>query len=319
MTLIDNALMTRPDAAMPPSQAASDGAADALPTSAIHRRALDFARVEKALRFIAENRIDQPRLEEVADAMGLSPTHAQRVFTRWAGISPKKFLGYLTLEHAKSLLAQDTSVLDAALDVGLSGPSRLHDLSLTIEGLTPGEYKAKGADLEMAWGFHDTPFGEALFVATSRGLARLAFVVDGDRRAALEEAQGQWPLSRFLERPEETRRYVGRCFGNANGSVAPMPLLLKGTAFQIQVWRALLGLKPGAVTSYGALARRIGRPGAARAVGSACGRNRLGYIIPCHRVIQEVGGLGGYHWGLERKQAMLALEHAHAGGPFPLG
>ncbi|MEO1020586.1 MAG: methylated-DNA--[protein]-cysteine S-methyltransferase, partial [Pseudomonadota bacterium] len=268
------------------------------------------ARVEKALRFIAEHQLDQPTLDEVAESMGLSPTHAQRIFTRWAGISPKKFLGFLTLEHAKALLADDASVLDAALDVGLSGPSRLHDLSLSIEGLTPGEAKSQGRDLTMAWGFHDTPFGEALFLASPRGLARLAFVVDGDRDRALDEARQRWPFSRFEERQDETATYVDRCFTQTAATAEPLPLLLQGSPFQIQVWRALLELQPGQVTSYGALARRIGKPGAARAVGTACARNRLGFIIPCHRVIREVGALGGYHWGLDRKRAILAWEQA---------
>ncbi len=278
----------------------------------MHQQAQDYGRVEQALRFIAENRIDQPSLEVIAEAMGLSASHAQRIFTRWAGISPKKFLGYLTLEHAKASLKARGSVLDAALDAGLSGPSRLHDLCLTFEGMTPGEYKAKGAELTLSFGFHDTPFGEALALATLRGLCHLAFVIDGDRAQALDEAQQAWPLSPINENPKATAPLVAACFKPRSSTGEALTVIAKGTAFQIQVWKALLALPPGHPTTYGALAKAIGRPGAARAVGTACGHNRLGFVIPCHRVIREVGGLGGYHWGLERKQAIMAWEEARS-------
>lgn len=272
-------------------------------------QARDYQRVARAIRFIADNRLDQPALEDVADAMGLSPFHAQRLFTRWAGLSPKRFLGLLTVEHAKALLRSTESVMGAAYEVGLSGASRLHDLFLGMEGMTPGEYKAQGADLVLRWGVHETPFGPALLVATERGLARLAFL-DGKRLdEVLAEARSDWPLSRFVEDSAVTRPYAEAAFGGRRPA-APLKLLAKGTPFQIQVWRALMRIPDGATVTYGDLAAEIGRPGAARAVGSACRNNRIGVLIPCHRVIRDTGALGGYRWGLERKQAVLAWESA---------
>lgn len=268
----------------------------------------DYARVERAIRWIEDNRLDQPRLEDVADAMGLSPFHAQRVFTRWVGVSPKRFLGLLTVEHAKAAL-RETSVLDATYEVGLSGPSRLHDLFVTYEALTPGEYKALGQGLTLRWAVHPTPFGDALLVVSDRGLARLAFVADGEYEEQLEAKQRAWPLSTFVHDPEGTAPWVARCFPEGP-QAEPLPLLLKGTPFQIQVWRALLRIPEGSTMSYGDLAAALGKPGAARAVGTACGANQIAFLIPCHRVIRETGALGGYRWGNVRKQAMLAWETA---------
>jgi AraC family transcriptional regulator of adaptative response/methylated-DNA-[protein]-cysteine methyltransferase len=270
----------------------------------------DYERVERAIRFIAANRLEQPTLENVADAMGLSPFHAQRVFRSWAGLSPKRFLGLLTVEHAKALLRADESVLGAAFEVGLSGGSRLHDLFVAFEAITPGAYKSQGADLVLRWGVHDTPFGPALFVTTERGLARLAFLDGGHLDAALAEARADWPLSRFVEDPAATAEAARVAFGPRAGD-EPLRLFAKGSPFQIQVWRALMRIPAGAATSYGDLAAELGRPGAARAVGRACGANRIGVLIPCHRVIRETGALGGYQWGLDRKQAVLAWESAH--------
>ena len=279
-------------------------------------------RVERAARFLARRRLEQPDLEQVSDVMGMSPGHAQRVFAAWVGVSPKQFLGLLTVEHAKALLrgGEAGSMLDAALDAGLSGPSRLHDLFLKVEAVTPGDYRASGAGLEMRWGLHQTPFGDALFVASGRGLARLAFLADGTAEAALDEARADWPLSAFTEDPAATAPYAARAFanlGDADGapqaSPAPIRLLVKGSPFQVQVWRALARIPAGTAVTYGGLAGALGQPGAARAVGTACGRNRIGYLIPCHRVIRETGALGGYYWGLGVKRAMLAAE----GGPGP--
>ncbi|MGD9511984.1 MAG: methylated-DNA--[protein]-cysteine S-methyltransferase [Geminicoccaceae bacterium] len=269
----------------------------------------DYDRVERAIRFIADNRLEQPSLEEVADAMGLSPFHAQRLFTRWAGVSPKRFLGLLTLQHAKSLLRGEESVLGAAYEVGLSGGSRLHDLFVSLEAITPGEYKAMGEGLVLRWGVHETPFGPALIVASERGLARLDFLEGRRLDEALDEARADWPLSRFVEDPEATRHQAAAAFG-AGGEEAPLRLFAKGTPFQIQVWRALLKVPQGATVAYGDLAAELGRPRATRAVGRACGANRIGVLIPCHRVIRETGALGGYQWGIERKQAVLAWETA---------
>jgi AraC family transcriptional regulator of adaptative response/methylated-DNA-[protein]-cysteine methyltransferase len=279
----------------------------------------DYARVEKAIRFLDTHHRDQPRLEDVAEAMGLSAFHAQRVFARWAGVSPKQFLGLLTLEDAKQRLGGADSVLDAALEVGLSGPSRLHDLFVKLEAVTPGEYKAMGEGLEMRWGVHPTPFGDALFVATDRGLAHLAFIGERPIQDALDEARAAWPLSRFDADPATTLAYSRRAF-RPSAEDGPLRILVQGTPFQVQVWRALLRIPLGRTATYGEIARAIGQPSASRAVGLACGRNRLAFLVPCHRVIRETGALGGYHWGKERKQAMLAWEaaqdrHAEEGRP----
>lgn len=271
--------------------------------------ARDYARVEKAIRFIAENRLEQPDLDQVAEAMGLSPFHAQRLFSRWAGLSPKRFLGLLTVEHAKVLLRSAESVMGAAYEVGLSGASRLHDLFLGFEAITPGEYKAGGAELTLRWGVHPSPFGPALMVASERGLCRLVFLEGQHLDVALDEAKADWPLSRFVEDPGATRPYALAAFEGVRPD-RPLKLLAKGTPFQVQVWRALMRIPAGVTVSYGDLASELGRKGAARAIGSACAHNRIGLLIPCHRVIRETGALGGYAWGLERKQAVLAWETA---------
>jgi AraC family transcriptional regulator of adaptative response/methylated-DNA-[protein]-cysteine methyltransferase len=257
--------------------------------------------------------------------MGLSPGHAQRVFARWAGLSPKQFLGLLTLEEAKRRLREAESVLGAALDAGLSGPSRLHDLFVKVEAITPGEYKAQGAALTMRWGVHPTPFGDAMFVLSERGLARLAFIAGEPVQDVLGEARAAWPLSTFVADPEATAPVSRRVFGGGRPTVAeqdpgadegePLRLLLKGSPFQVQVWRALLQIPPGVAVTYGGLARALGHRGAARAVGTACGQNRIGFLIPCHRVLRETGALGGYRWGLPMKRAMLAWETGKAPTP----
>jgi AraC family transcriptional regulator of adaptative response/methylated-DNA-[protein]-cysteine methyltransferase len=278
-------------------------------TTALGGRSADYARVERAIRWIDEHRLDQPTLDEVAGAMGLSPFHAQRVFTRWVGVSPKRFLGLLTVEHAKTLLRDAASVLDATYEVGLSGPSRLHDLFVTYEALTPGEYKATGSGLTLRWGVHPTPFGDALIAVTERGVARFAFLAEDELEAEVEAIRGHWPLSRLVPDEAGTAIWVERCFPHGPRA-EPLPLLVKGTPFQIQVWRALLRIPEGSTVTYGDLAAALGKPGAARAVGGACRVNPIAFLIPCHRVIRETGALGGYRWGLVRKQAMLAFEQA---------
>lgn len=279
------------------------------------REESDYGRVERAIRFLDEHYLDQPRLEDVAGAMGLSPYHAQRVFARWAGVSPKQFLGLLTLADAKCRLAGPCSILDVAFDVGLSGPSRLHDLFVKLEAMTPGDYKAMGDGLEMRWGVHATPFGDALFVVTDRGLAHLAFVGECAVQEVLEEAKAEWPRSSFIADPSATLPFARRAFA-LNGGEGPLRILVKGTPFQIQAWRALLRVPLGGTTTYGDIARAIGQPAAARAIGSALSRNRIAFLIPCHRVIRETGALGGYHWGAARKRAMLAWEAARGGEPM---
>jgi AraC family transcriptional regulator of adaptative response/methylated-DNA-[protein]-cysteine methyltransferase len=269
----------------------------------------DYRRIERAIRYLDDHLVDQPSLEDVAHEIGLSPFHAQRLFTRWAGISPKRFLGLLTVGHAKAVLQAGESVLDATYEVGLSGPSRLHDLFVGFEAMTPGEYKQQGASLTLSYGIHPTRFGDALLLTTERGIAGLSFV-DGDPDAALEEAQAAWPLSRLVADPAATGTLVGQLFGEDQQRQALPPLLLKGTNFQVKVWSALLRVPPGRVISYLDLASAIGQPRAVRAVGSAIARNPIGYLVPCHRVIRATGALGDYRWGRTRRRALLAWESA---------
>lgn len=282
------------------------------------RRNGDFARVEKAMRFLAAHFRDQPRLDEIADAAGLSPHHFQRLFTRWAGISPNRFLRYLTVEYAKRRLAQSDSVLDASLDAGLSGPGRLHDLFVAFEAVTPGEYKAMGEGLDIRHGVHDGPFGKFLLAVTDRGICGLEFVGEfggpSGEEAALADLRARWPGARLRRDREETGAWCGALFGpRAPGDAPPLTLWLKGTNFQVKVWQALLRIPPGALTTYGAVARSIGAPTSARAVGNAVGANPIGYVIPCHRVIRETAFADtNYRWGAPRKLAMIGWEAGQA-------
>lgn len=269
----------------------------------------DYLRIERAIRFLDAHAEDQPGLDDVAREIGLSPFHAQRLFTRWAGISPKRFLGLLTVGHAKAALQEGQSVLDAAYDAGLSGPSRLHDLFVGYEAMTPGEYKAQGAGLVIRHGVQPTPFGDALLLLTERGIAGLSFV-DGDPEQAIEEAHAAWPRSRLVEDRAATGAVAGRLLDG--GGERPQ-LLLKGTNFQVKVWSALLRVPPGRVVSYIDLASAIGQPRAVRAVGNALSRNPIGLVVPCHRVIRATGALGDYRWGRARRRAILAWEAARAG------
>jgi len=274
-------------------------------------KAEDYRRIEKAIEFLAENYHQQPSLDEVARRVNLSEFHFQRLFRRWAGISPKRLVQFLTLEHAKQALEESHSVLDAAYDAGLSSPSRLHDLFVTTEAMTPGEFKAKGAGLEISYGFHPSPFGECLLAVTERGICGLGFVGEGGRRQALEDFKRRWPAARFQENPEKTRSYIQGIFNAKKRNGAPaVKLLLMGTNFQIKVWEALLRIPSGSVVCYEDLARRLGKPSAARAVGSAVGRNPISFLIPCHRAIRKMGITGDYHWGAARKKAILAWEAA---------
>ncbi len=271
--------------------------------------AQDYRRIERAIRYLDAHVVDQPSLEEVASEIGLSPFHAQRLFTRWAGISPKRFLGLLTVGHAKAALQAGESVLDATYEVGLSGPSRLHDLFVSYEAMTPGEYKQQGAGLIIRYGIHPTPFGDALLLMTERGIAGLSFV-DRDHEAAIDDARAAWPLSRLVEDRPATRAVVERLFeGTGDGAAR---LLLRGTNFQVKVWSALLRVPSGRVVSYLDIAHAIGQPRAVRAVGNALAHNPLGYLVPCHRVIRATGALGDYRWGQARRRALLAWEAAHA-------
>lgn len=271
----------------------------------------DYQRIEEAIRYLEENFRDQPSLEEVAKHLNLSPYHFQRLFRRWAGISPKRFLQFLTLEYAKELLDESHSVLDTTYESGLSSPGRIHDLFVNIEAVTPGQYRTRGAGLKIAYGIHPSPFGDCLLAATERGICDLSFVTKGSRQEAVAELQQRWGAAELYESPETTQPYVDQVFPpepqNGKRSVT---LFLSGTNFQIKVWEALLKIPPGHARSYGDVAQSIGQPGAARAVGSAVGSNPVAYIIPCHRVIRKTGALGNYHWGRTRKQAMVGWEAA---------
>ena len=265
------------------------------------------ARIAQAIGYVAEHYQDQPSLEEMAGAARLSPFHFQRVFKRWAGISPKRFLQYVTLAHAKRHLIQDASVLDAALDTGLSGPSRLHDLFVTCEAMTPGEFKALGQSLVIRWGLHDSPLGRVLLGATERGICWLSFVSD-DEAAVVDEFHREWRGATLVRDQAATADYVRRGFELAARSSEPLPLLLRGTNFQIKVWEALLRIPFGQLVSYQTIAEAIGQPRAVRAVGAAVGRNNVAWLIPCHRVVRADGEPGGYVFGTRTKRALLARE-----------
>ena len=287
----------RPLAVAPPAEGARPGATGS-----------DYARVERAIRFLDEHAAERPRLEDVAASVGLSPFHFQRLFCRWAGVSPKRFLQAHAFGHARRLLAERRSVLDTAYEVGLSGPGRLHDLFVTIEAATPGEVSAGGAGLRVAYGAHESPFGPYLLGLTARGVCALSFFDAGGFAGALEALRADWPRATHAHAPRETAPVAAEIFSTApRAAPAPLQVFLKGTGFQLQVWRALLRIAPGAVATYGDVAAALGRPRAGRAVGGAVGDNPVGFVIPCHRVLRQTG-VGDYRWGPERKRAMLAWE-----------
>ena len=272
--------------------------------------ASNYARIERAIRFIEDNRLGQPGLDEIAAGIGMSPFHLQRVFTAWAGVSPKLFLRYVTLDHAREVLMDASPVLDAALDVGLSGPGRLHDLFVTLEAATPGEFGAGGRGLDIRYGLHDGPFGRFLVAATERGVCRIAFEQEGEDQ--LEALADAWPNARLIEDEARTWRIAGEAL--AHGMTAgepPIRLWARGTNFQIKVWEALLRVPAGRLVSYGGIARAVGNPRAGRAVGRAVGANPIAVLIPCHRAIRASGRFEtGYRWGSARKRALIAWEAA---------
>jgi AraC family transcriptional regulator of adaptative response/methylated-DNA-[protein]-cysteine methyltransferase len=280
----------------------------------------EYKRIEKALAFIAAEADSQPDLDRIAAAVNSSPHHLQRVFTHWVGVSPKKFLQFLTLERAKSSLESSASVLDAALDSGLSGPSRLHDLFVTHEAVTPGEYKARGAGLTITYGWADSPFGECLVMTTPRGICGVGFVMANDagpdekggagREATFADMAARWPQARFVENAGAVKDLARAMF--AGGRDEKLKLVLYGTPWQIKVWEALLRIPPAGLVSYEDIARQLGTERASRAVGSAVGDNPISWLIPCHRVIRKTGVISHYHWGRPRKLAMIGWEAAQA-------
>ncbi len=276
---------------------------------------IDYARIEKAILFLNDRAGEQPELEEVAVHVGVSPYHFHRLFSRWAGVSPKRYLSFLTLNHAKSILKNNAStLLDAAFESGLSGTGRLHDLFVKLEAMTPGEYKNLKESVEIRYGFHPTPFGRALVCITGRGVCGLSFTVPELESEALEYQRQRWPLSSFREDAGETTLYIERIFSIKTEGIRDRTIhcLLKGSPFQFKVWEALLTIRPGCISTYSEIAAAAGKPAAIRAAANAVGANPIAYLIPCHRVIRASGVLGGYRWGTARKQAMLARESAHA-------
>jgi AraC family transcriptional regulator of adaptative response/methylated-DNA-[protein]-cysteine methyltransferase len=269
----------------------------------------DYDIVRRALEFISKGWRDQPSLEQIAEHVGMQPLALQRLFTRWAGLTPKGFLQAVTLDHARSLLADSASVLDASYEVGLSGPGRLHDLFVTHEAMTPGAYKARGEGIVMRWGFHPSPFGRAVVMATDRGLAGLAFADQGGEQAALADMQARWPRATYVEDQAATAATARRIFDRATWQAdRPLRIVMIGSNFELRVWETLLRLPLGRATTYSDIAAHLGQPGAARAVGAAVGKNPISFVVPCHRVLGKSGGLCGYHWGLTRKQAILGWE-----------
>jgi len=274
----------------------------------------DYDIVRQVIELISEEYRDQPSLEAIAARLHQSPTQLQKTFTRWAGLSPKAFLQAVTLDHAKRLLRkEEMPLLETSIEVGLSGPSRLHDLFVTHEAMSPGEWKAKGGGLTIRYGFHTCPFGTALVMVTDRGLAGLAFSDSGDEKACLEDMTCRWPNAEYVEDRQATAPYAERIFQPGRWtSDRPLRVVLIGTDFQVSVWQSLLKIPFGKAVTYSDIAKDIGRPTAMRAVGAAVGANPISFVVPCHRALGKNGALTGYHWGLTRKRAMLGWESAHA-------
>jgi AraC family transcriptional regulator of adaptative response/methylated-DNA-[protein]-cysteine methyltransferase len=272
----------------------------------------DYATVREAIRFLTEHWTDHPDLSELAEHLGLSPAHCQKVFKRWCGLSPKEFLQAITIDHARQLLGGSASVLEAAHEVGLSGGGRLHDLFVDHEAMTPGEFKSGAAGLTLTYDFHPTPFGDALAIMSGRGLAGLAFVNEDagqDRADALADMARRWPGAVMKAEAGAGRAVVGEVFDPARWADGqPVRVVLIGTDFEVRVWETLLKIPMGQAVSYADIARHLGKPTASRAVGSAVGRNPISFVVPCHRVMRSDGNLGGYHWGLTRKRALIGWE-----------
>jgi len=273
------------------------------------REKTNFSRIEEAIEYINTHFKSQPRLEEVAEKIHLSPYHFQRLFSEWAGVSPKKFLQYISVEHAKSILNDPHGTLfDAAFDTGLSGTGRLHDLFINIEGMTPGEYKKGGAQLSINYSFAESPFGNMLVASTSKGICHMSFA--DDEREALAALKRMFPNAHYKQMVDLVQQNALYIFTQDWKNLDRIKLHLKGTAFQLKVWETLLKIPLGKLSTYGSIAHHLQLPGASRAIGSAVGSNPVAFLIPCHRVIQSTGALGQYHWGGIRKKAMIGWEAA---------
>lgn len=294
------------------------------PSAELNEAHQDYETVRTVLEHITDNWRDQPELMDLSSLTGIEATRLQKTFTRWAGLSPKGFLQAVTLDHAKRLLHEGAPILDASYELGLSGPGRLHDLFVTHEAMSPGIYKAGGEGLLVHYGFHPSPFGEALIMVTDRGLAGLAFA-DGEnivgrgrhdgesasftRKTAMDDMTKRWPKAKYVENVQMTSPYASRIFDPSRWrKEEPLRIVLIGTDFQIRVWEGLLSIPVGQASTYSDLACELGKPSASRAVGAAVGRNPISFVVPCHRVLGKSGNLTGYHWGLTRKRAMLGWE-----------
>lgn len=273
-------------------------------------QAEDYARIERAIAFLRANQRAQPGLAALAAHLDMGVGETQRLFRRWAGVSPKRFVQFLTVEEAKRRMRETANLLELALDAGLSGPGRLHDLFVSMEALSPGEYRRAAAGLALSWGVGDTPFGPALVVTSQRGICHLAFLPEGGPALSVEALGRQWPEARLARDDNAAAALLRRVFAARPEAARELRLWVAGSNFQVQVWRALLRVPPGGLISYAALAAAAGHPGAARAVGSAVARNPVAWLIPCHRVLRETGDFGQYHWGAGRKQAICGWEAA---------
>ncbi|WP_190236515.1 methylated-DNA--[protein]-cysteine S-methyltransferase [Allorhizobium terrae] len=275
----------------------------------------DYETVRRVIEMLTLDYRDQPALETIAEKLGQSPSQLQKTFTRWAGLSPKAFLQAVTLDHAKRLLGQEgLPLLEASFELGLSGPGRLHDLFVTHEAMSPGEWKAKGFGLTIRHGFHPSPFGQALVMVTDRGLAGLGFCDLGEEQACYQDMAGRWPMATFVEDQAAIQTYVQRIFDPTCWQAEqPLRVVLIGSDFQVRVWQNLLTIPMGKAVTYSNIAQNIGQPTASRAVGAAVGRNPISFVVPCHRALGKSGALTGYHWGLTRKRAMLGWEAGQVG------
>lgn len=276
------------------------------------QKSINYNRIAQAIDYIRENFQDQPSLDQIAETVNLSPYHFQRLFSDWAGVSPKKFMQYISIEYAKELLKKEqTSLLDTAYETGLSGPSRLHDLFITIEGMTPGEYKNGGENLVLNYCFAESPFGNLLVASTAKGICHMSF--EQDEAQALNHLKARFPKAQYHQMVDKIQQDALFIFQNDWHRLDQVKLHLKGTAFQLKVWQSLLKIPMGHLQTYGRLAKDIKQPTAARAVGTAIGQNPVAYLIPCHRVIQSSGNIGGYMWGNTRKSAIIGWEAAKTG------
>jgi AraC family transcriptional regulator of adaptative response/methylated-DNA-[protein]-cysteine methyltransferase len=274
----------------------------------------DYDIVRRVIEKISLDYRDQPSLEILAEDVGDTPTGLQKLFTRWAGLSPKAFLQAVTLDHARKLLDAGMPLLETSFEVGMSGPGRLHDLFVTHEAMSPGDYKTRGDGLTIRYGYHLSPFGIALIMVTDRGLAGLSFNDPGGERMAFADMSGRWPNATYIEDLSATAPYAARIFDPAKWrSDQPLRVVMIGTDFQVRVWEALLRIPMGKARTYSSIASEIGSPSASRAVGAAVGANPLSFVVPCHRALGKSGALTGYHWGLTRKRAILGWEAGQTG------